>query len=113
MMLAVRLALETGLEMADLQVVAILTAKAGSEKVVQEALSALVEPTLSEAGCTSYQLFVSGTDPATFITVETWDSQADLDAHMGTPHVQQALSVAGDHLAQAPAVHPLSQVSTG
>jgi quinol monooxygenase YgiN len=99
--------------MADLQVVAVLTAKPGSEKAVEEALTALVEPTRSEAGCTSYELFVSAADPATFITIETWRSTDDLDAHLQTPHVQQALSAAGDHLAQAPAIHPLTQVSTG
>ncbi len=97
--------------MADLQVVAVLTAKPGSEQVVGAALSALVEPTRSEAGCTSYQLFVSAVDPATFITVETWLSRDDLDAHMQTLHVQQAFAAAGDHLAEAPAVHPLSEVS--
>lgn len=98
--------------MADLQVVAVLTAKPGSEKLVEEALSALVEPTRSETGCTSYQLFASAVDKTTFITVETWTSQADLDAHLQTPHVQQALSAAGDHLALPPAIHPLIPLSS-
>jgi quinol monooxygenase YgiN len=61
--------------MADLQVVTVLTAKSGSEKV------------------------------------ETWRSQDDLDAHLQTPHVQQALGAASDHLAAAPAIHPLSQLA--
>jgi quinol monooxygenase YgiN len=43
--------------------------------------------------------------------MESWRSQADLDAHLQTPHVQQALSVAGDHLAQTPAIHPLRHVT--
>jgi quinol monooxygenase YgiN len=97
--------------MADLQVVGVMTAKAGSEHEVGAALSALVEPTRSEPGNTSYQLFVSAADPVTFITVETWRSQADLDAHFQTPHVQQALATAGNHLKESPAVHPLSAVS--
>jgi quinol monooxygenase YgiN len=99
--------------MADLQVVGVMTAKPGSEKVVEQVLNALVEPTRSEAGCTSYELFASAVDKATFITVETWTSQDALDAHMQTPHVQQALSTAADHLAQAPAIHPLTAVSAG
>ena len=45
--------------MADLPVVAVITAKAGSEQQVQQALTALVEPTRSEPGCVSYYLFVS------------------------------------------------------
>lgn len=98
--------------MANLQVVAVITAKPGSEQVVGDALSTLVEPTRSEAGCASYQLFVSAADPATFITVETWGSQDELNAHLQSPHVQQALSAVGDHLAQAPAIHPLIPVNT-
>jgi quinol monooxygenase YgiN len=109
--LATRTAWEDGVVMADLQVVAVLTARTGSEQAVGEALNALVEPTRAEPGCTSYHLFVSEADPATFITVETWRSQDDLDAHFQTPHVQQALAAAGDHLAAAPAIHPLSKVS--
>jgi quinol monooxygenase YgiN len=99
--------------MADLPVIAVITAKPGSEQLVQQALTELVEPTRSEPGCLSYSLLVSAADPATFITVETWRSQADLDAHLQTPHVQQALAAAGDHLAQAPAIHPLTPVADG
>jgi quinol monooxygenase YgiN len=69
--------------MADLPVVAVITARAGSEQQVQQALSALVEPTRSEPGCISYDLLVSAADPA----------------------------VAGDHLAQTPAIHPLRHVT--
>jgi quinol monooxygenase YgiN len=98
--------------MADLQVVAVLTAKAGSEKLVGDALAELVGPTRAEPGCVAYELFASAADPAVFITIETWRSSADLDAHMQTPHIQQALTVAGDHLAAAPAIHPLHQAST-
>ena len=99
--------------MADLQVVAVLTAKPGSEQVVQDALTALVEPTRAEAGCLSYELFASQADPTVFITVETWKSQADLDAHLQTDHIHQALLAAGDHLAQPPAIHPLRETTGG
>jgi quinol monooxygenase YgiN len=98
--------------MANLQVVAVLTAKPKAVKPVREALLALVEPARSEPGCNSYQLFTSAVDPATFITVETWSSRDDLNAHLQTQHVQQALSAAGDQLAQPPAIHPLIPVST-
>lgn len=93
--------------MADLPVVAVITARPGSEKQVEEALNALIEPTRAEAGCVSYNLFVSAADPATFITVETWSSQADLDAHLQAPHVQGALTAAAEHLAGTPGIHPL------
>jgi quinol monooxygenase YgiN len=95
----------------DLDVVAVLKAKPGSEQIVRDALHALVEPTRNEEGCVSYDLFISLADPSTFITVEKWHSQADLDAHMGTPHIAQALTVAGEHFDGAPGVHPLGPVS--
>lgn len=93
--------------MPDLTVVAVLVAKPGQEDVVRDALVRLVPPTLAEQGCLAYELSESATSPGTFVTVESWRSQADLDAHLGTPHVQQALAQAGEALAAPPAVHPL------
>jgi quinol monooxygenase YgiN len=97
--------------MPDLDVVAVLKAKPGSEQIVRAALRDLVEPTRGEAGCVSYELFDSLVDPTTFVTVERWLSQADLDAHMSTPHVAQALTVAGEHFDGIPGIHPLSPVA--
>ena len=93
--------------MPDLTVVAVIAAQPGKEDVVREALVALVAPTLQEEGCLSYVLSESAAQPGTFVTVETWRAQADLEAHMGTPHVQTALAAAGPSLAGAPAIHPL------
>jgi quinol monooxygenase YgiN len=97
--------------MADLDVVAVLTAKPGSEQLVGEALAALIEPTRGEEGNISYHLFASEADPAVFVTIEKWRSQDDLDAHMQTEHIKQTLAVAGEHLAGAPAIHPLRPLS--
>ncbi len=97
--------------MPDLTVVAVLKAKPGSESVLQDALSALVTPTLAEEGCLGYELSQSIADPTTFITIETWRSQSDLDAHMQTPHIAQALAAAGDAFDGAPAIHPLAPIS--
>ena len=69
-----------------------------------------MEPTRSEEGCLSYELFASEAKPGTFFTIEKWRSQDDLDAHMKTPHVHDALATAEDHLASAPDIHPLSLV---
>ncbi|MEO9237639.1 MAG: putative quinol monooxygenase, partial [Jatrophihabitantaceae bacterium] len=63
-----------------------------------------------EQGCLSYDLFVSAAEPATFVTIERWRAQADLDAHLGTAHVQQALATAGEHLAAPPGIHPLRAI---
>jgi quinol monooxygenase YgiN len=94
--------------MADLQVVAVITAKAGSERLVGDALQALAESARSDQGSIAFDLFTTTTDPATFVAIETWRSQRDLDAHLNSPRVRQAFEAASDHLAQAPAIYPLS-----
>ena len=94
--------------MTDLRVVAVITAKAGSEGLVGDALRALAESARSEQGCIAFDLFTSAADPGTFVAIELWRSQGDLDAHLSSPRVRQAFEATGDHLAQAPAIHPLS-----
>lgn len=96
--------------MPELSVVAVLVAKAGQEDVVREALSALVPPTREEEGCLAYELYESAASPGTFVTQERWRGQGDLDGHLQTAHVQQALAAAGDALATAPGIHPLVPV---
>ena len=96
--------------MSDLRVVAILKAKPGSEQVISEALAELATATREEEGCFSYELFVSAAEPTTFITIETWRTKDDLDAHLQTPHVQQAIAAGGEHMSAAPDIHPLAPV---
>ena len=97
--------------MPDLHLVALLKAKPGSEHVVRDALTAVLTPTRAEAGCVSYLLSQSAADPSTFVTEEVWASQADLDAHMQTPHIAQALQASADALDGPPSIHPLIPVS--
>lgn len=94
-----------------LQVVATITAKPGSEEIVRDALTELVSGTRTEEGCMVYELFQSAADPTVFVTIETWREQSDLDAHLQTPHLQQAFATAGEHLAGPPAIHPLNAVA--
>lgn len=96
--------------MSDLRVIAEIIAKPGSEDVIRGALSKLASATQSEDGCNTYELFESAAAPGTFFTLESWCSQADLDAHMQTDHVAAAFAVAGEHVSAAPAIHPLTPV---
>ncbi len=94
--------------MSDLPVVAVIVATPGSEDSVRAALRDLVAPTLAESGCRSYTLHESVAQPGTFITLESWGSPGDLDAHMASPHIAAALAATEGHLAVAPAIHPLA-----
>jgi quinol monooxygenase YgiN len=93
--------------MPNLDVVAVIAAKPGSEPIVEAALKALVAPSRGEPGCISYELFASASVASTFVTVEKWRSQEDLDAHMASPHMVEAITAAGDHFEAFPAIHTL------
>ncbi len=93
-----------------LRVVATIPVRPEAAAAVGEALQALAAATRAEEGCLSYELFASGAVDGVFVTVEAWRSRADLDAHMGTPHVAAAFAAAGDALAGEVTIHPLVPV---
>jgi quinol monooxygenase YgiN len=93
--------------MSTLNVVAVITAKSGSEEIVEGALRELVAASKGDQGCISYDLFSSESAPGAFVAIEGWESQADLDAHMASPHIAKMITVAGDHLDGLPAIHTL------
>ena len=93
--------------MADLDVVAVITAKPGSEEIVEGALRTLVGHSRNDQGCISYDLFASDSAPGTFVTMRNGEGQADIDAHMASPHMADAINAAGDHFDGFPAIHTL------
>jgi quinol monooxygenase YgiN len=93
-----------------LKVVALIRAEAGREQQVGEALRTLTSASQGDRGCTSYELYTSAGEPTTFVTVEEWESQEDLDAHLQAPHLQEAFSAVGELLASAPEIHLLTAV---
>ncbi len=99
--------------MTELVVVAVITAKTGSEHVVRNVLTELVTPTREETGCMSYDLYESTSVGGTFVTVERWREQSDLDAHLQTEHIAHALAATDEHLAAPPAIHPLAPLVVG
>lgn len=83
----------------SLTVIAHIRAKPGQESRVRQVLQSLVSPTGAEAGCINYDLHQSQTDPALFVFYENWTSEAHLDAHSKSPHIQSFRKVAGEILA--------------
>ncbi len=71
------------------------------------ALAELAAASSAEEGCSRYDVFASSTTPGTFVTIEEWGSQADMDTHMTQPHVAKAFEVAGPLLAGEIAIHVL------
>jgi quinol monooxygenase YgiN len=72
-----------------LYVSAAFRARPGKETELRDALKALQGPTRAEPGCLTYDLHLALGDPAKVMMFETWESQAAIDAHMKSPHVQK------------------------
>jgi quinol monooxygenase YgiN len=60
--------------------------KEGSQDDVLKLVEELIEKTRREAGCISYELFQSQSDPNEVTFIETWESSEALDAHAHSEH---------------------------
>ena len=87
---------------AGLTVIAYITAKAGYQGQVRQALLDLVAQTRNEKGCVNYDLHQSQEDTREFAIYENWDNATVLDAHAKSAHLQAFTRVAG-HLLERPA----------
>lgn len=72
------------------RVVARIVARPGKVEELRTLLQGLVEPTRKEPGCVTYELLQNKMDPTDFTFVEEWSSEEDLDAHLQSPHLQEA-----------------------
>lgn len=74
--------------------------KAAEFEKIFNGLSAKVKA--NEKGCLLYDLFKSKEDPQTYVIMEQYASQADLDAHMQTEYFQAAFPELSAVLAAPP-----------
>ncbi len=76
----------------SIRIIARFTARPDSIDALRTLLLGMLEPTRKEAGCVSYELLNNSADPTDFTFVEEWASQAAIDAHMKTPHLQAVVA---------------------
>jgi quinol monooxygenase YgiN len=75
----------------EIRVIAEAVARTESVESVRKVLKNMLVPTRAEKGCITYYLHEVLGDPNRFIFVETWESDAALEAHTRTPHFQDLL----------------------
>ena len=73
-------------------------------------LAGLAAESRREPGCLSYELFQRPDLPHVFRTVEQWQAAADVEAHMRTPHVGQAIAAGKTMFAAAPEIVSYTRV---
>lgn len=88
--------------MSEVVVVGSLKARPGKEDEAAEALAGLVAPTHAEDGCILYSLHQGVDDKTRFAFVERWESQEQLQAHLGSDHIAALIARADELLAEPP-----------
>jgi len=81
-----------------LTVIAYMKDAPGKEEELRKELANLVGPTSQEKGFVNYDLHVAEDDPGKFFLYENWESAADLDTHLGAPHLVRFAAMLGDLL---------------
>lgn len=92
----------------NLTVIARLHAKPGKEAALRRALLDLIAPTRREAGCLSYDLHESITEPGLFFFYESWKNEEALSLHFQTSHILELQKKSGELLAEPLELHQLS-----
>ncbi|KGF71863.1 antibiotic biosynthesis monooxygenase [Neosynechococcus sphagnicola sy1] len=88
-----------------IRVLAHIVASPGKEAALQAVLLELIQPTRQESGCLAYELWQSPANPTQFVFVEAWASEAALNAHLISAHVEQAFLASADFLASPPEIY--------
>ena len=92
-------------------IVATLKVKAGKETEFETVFRDLQGAVAKdEPGCLLYQVFKSRSQPSTYVVMEQYKSQADLDAHRATPHFTAAGPKLGAVLDGRPTIELMDKV---
>ena len=86
----------------SLSVVAHITALADKVEEAKALLTSLTGPTRQEAGCIRYELHQNNENPRDLTFIEEWESEADLEAHLKTPHIRAAFEKMPEVVAGSP-----------
>ena len=81
-------------------VIATVKVKDQMQDTFKAAASEMVDQTRKEKGSISYKLVQSKTDPTEFATIELWGSQADINLHLASAHVQKFFKIVGGLFAE-------------
>jgi quinol monooxygenase YgiN len=95
----------------QVQVLARVVALADKVEQLGVVLRGLVEPSRAHAGCIRYELTQNLADPTEFVFVEVWETEALLDAHLGTELLANAIAALDGLTAGPPDIRRLRQLA--
>ncbi|WCB93697.1 Putative monooxygenase YcnE [Baekduia alba] len=89
---------------AQVVVTAIVNVKPEARDEALAALTTGIEGTHGEEGCIAYALHEDTNQPARFVIVEKWATQAALEAHGQADHLKAMFAVVGPLLTEPPTI---------
>ena len=93
-------------------VVAIFTVKEGAEAKVEHMFRAVIDTTLAEEGCISYQLNRDTENASRFIWTEEWESRELLQKHLDAPHITTLFAEIPQYIVQSEVI-ALNKIAGG
>ncbi len=90
--------------------IATFNPKPGQEQRLADALNAMIEPSLAEAGCLGYRPLADPNRPGAMVMVEEWASEAALQEHGATPHFKHFAKVLDEVLLEPFGVTKLARI---
>src|ERR1700693_6660919 len=95
--------------MTGVRVIERSVARKGREDELRRLLQGMLVPTRGEQGCKSYELYESDST-GRFYFDETWESEAELDKHIATPHFKYLEQAIGKLLEEPFQVNNLKRI---
>ena len=81
-------------------VTAHIKAKKGLEENLKKELLALIQPTRSETGCITYELYQDHENNSHFMFYESWENKSGLEQHLQKPYIKSFMDKADELLAE-------------
>jgi quinol monooxygenase YgiN len=94
-----------------IRVVAHIHARPEKVEELKSMLLGFLEPTRKEEGCIRYELHVNTSEPHEFTFIEEWESDAALDAHLQSPHIQAAFPRVPELCAAPPDIRRYTRIA--
>jgi quinol monooxygenase YgiN len=81
-------------------VTAHIKAKKDLEENLKKELLTLIEPTRSETGCITYDLYPDQQNKSHFMFYESWENKSALEQHLQKPYIKSFMDKADELLAE-------------
>ncbi len=95
-----------------LTVIAVLKAKEGKEKELENALSGIVNKVEAEEGTLAYALHRAKKEPGKFLFYEKYKDKAALSAHSSTPYFIELFGTIGPLLDGNPSIDIYEEIAS-